>query len=535
MQDEPLVLEKARNGSYTCRYNISGNWKYLYSKYEPNKVIENFSIKEHVEFIIVLGLGLGYELVQIRKLTSKPIIVIEFDQSFYDKIKDYYPKDIDDLFKNVEFYFGEDYKKLKLDITKGQVISHNNLIQCNIQYYNKVFKHLYSERNNTKVICMFEHPTILNDCADAFRELGLKIIKLPWSHENALLRNVAKINPNYLFTINFSNIVAKISKKLNIPYISWTVDTPAYSLYNMQNLHNDLTFFFVYDENVVHDLKNKGIKNIFYMPVAANVSRLECVMVTDEDYVKYDAEVAFVGSNVANNEYLNYIKPTISTKLNQYINQLIKKQFESDYFILKDLIDEDLVDKIDRESDHLIIYSNQSLLSRTEKLAFLLGRYHSHIERIITINQLSERFNIKVYGDDNWLKSKVLKRPEIYMGNAEHYTEMPKVFKVAKVNLNITRAFVETGLPMRVFDVLGSKGFLVTNNKYDISRLFKDGKDLVVYRDLQDLIEIFHYYLEHDKEREDIKRQGFETIKENHTYPIRIKKIMEIVTSLENH
>ena len=303
----------------------------------------------------------------------------------------------------------------------------------------------------------------------------------------------------------------------------------------MQNLHNDLAFFFVYDEKVVHDLKNKGIKNIFYMPVAANVSRLECVMVTDEDYVKYDAEVAFVGSNVANNEYLNYIKPTISTKLNQYINQLIKKQFESDYFILKDLIDEDLVDKIDRESDHLIIYSNQSLLSRTEKLAFLLGRYHSHIERIITINQLSERFNIKVYGDDNWLKSKVLKRPEIYMGNAEHYTEMPKVFKVAKVNLNITRAFVETGLPMRVFDVLGSKGFLVTNNKYDISRLFKDGKDLVVYRDLQDLIEIFHYYLEHDKEREDIKRQGFETIKENHTYPIRIKKIMEIVTSLENH
>ena len=201
VQDEPLVLEKARNGSYTCRYNISGNWKYLYSKYEPNKVIENFSIKEHVEFIIVLGLGLGYELFQIRKLTSKPIIVIEFDQSFYDKIKDYYPKDIDDLFKNVEFYFGEDYKKLKLDITKGQVISHNNLIQCNIQYYNKVFKHLYSERNNTKVICMFEHPTILNDCADAFRELGLKIIKLPWSHENALLRNVAKINSK-LFIYN---------------------------------------------------------------------------------------------------------------------------------------------------------------------------------------------------------------------------------------------------------------------------------------------------------------------------------------------
>lgn len=96
------------------------------------------------------------------------------------------------------------------------------------------------------------------------------------------------------------------------------------------------------------------------------------------------------------------------------------------------------------------------------------------------------------------------------------------------MNLNITRAFVETGLPMRVFDVLGSNGFLVTNNKYDISRYFRDGRDLVVYRDLKDLEEIIKYYLEHDNERETIKNQGFETRKVNHTYHIRIKKIWKL-------
>lgn len=533
MQDELIILEKAKNGSYTCRYNISGKWRYLYSKYEPNKVIEDFSINDYVEFIIVLGLGLGYELCQIKKLTSKPIIVIESDQSFYNKMKECIPEVTTELLEGVKLYFGDDYKQVNLDMTRGQIISNNNLIQCNIQYYNKVIKHFYSKRSIENVICMFEHPTILNDCADAFKELGYKIFKLTWSHENTLLRNVAKLNPNYLFTINFSKIVAEISKTLNIPYISWTVDTPAYSLYSLENLHNDLSFFFVYDERVVQDLRNKGIKNIFYMPVAANIKRLEGIVVTNEDYEKYDAEIAFVGNSGVYNEFSTYIKPNISTALYDYISQLIKQQLATEQFIIKDLIDEALIERIESESKYLIDISNHTLLSRIEKLAFLLGRYHSYIERVLTINELSEKFDIKVYGDDRWLESREFKYSSlIYKGHAEHYNEMAKVFKVAKMNLNITRAFVETGLPMRVFDVLGSKGFLVTNNKYDISRYFRDGRDLVVYRDLKDLEEIIKYYLEHDDERRIIKQQGFETIGKNHTYHIRIKKMMEIVTLL---
>jgi spore maturation protein CgeB len=98
-------------------------------------------------------------------------------------------------------------------------------------------------------------------------------------------------------------------------------------------------------------------------------------------------------------------------------------------------------------------------------------------------------------------------------------------------NLNITRAFVETGLPMRVFDVLGSKGFLVTNDKNDINRLFKNGRDLVVYRDVKDLMEIIEYYLINDSAREEIIMRGFKTVKANHTYSIRIKMMMDYVYS----
>jgi spore maturation protein CgeB len=532
MRNEGLVLEKAKNGNYTCRYNINGKLKYLYSKYEPNKIVEQLQIKENSEFIVVLGLGLGYELNYIRTLTSKPIIVIEFDYSFYQKIKEQYTNNTSKLLKDVKLFFGEDYKQIKLNISKGQVISNQNLIQCNVQYYNKVIKYLYSFEKSSrreKIICMFEHPTILNDCLEAFEDIGYKVKRMPWSHKEILLTNIVKINPTYLFTINFSKVVSEISEILNIPYISWTVDTPAYSLYNSTNLQKKLNLFFVYDEKVVLDLKKRGINNIFYLPVAANTKRLEQVIINDEDYRKYNSEIAFVGNSGANNEFSTHIKPFISKSLNENINKIILKQFRYDTYILKDLIDDFLVEMIEKESSYTIDVKDHILLTRKEKLAFLLGRYHSFIERAETINALIRNFDVKIYGEDRWLENNKFNFNLHYGGNAEHYLEMPKIFRIAKVNLNITRAFVETGLPMRVFDVLGSKGFLVTNNKIDIYRLFKEGRELVVYRDIKDLLEICKYYLEHDNERKRIMMQGFETIKKSHTYKIRLKKMMEIV------
>ena len=91
------------------------------------------------------------------------------------------------------------------------------------------------------------------------------------------------------------------------------------------------------------------------------------------------------------------------------------------------------------------------------------------------------------------------------------------------------RVYVDGGLPMRVFDVLASGGFLVTNDREDIGRYFTNGKDLVVYRDLQDLIEIGKYYLQHEDERQRISRQGYETVKSGHTFVHRLKQIMEHV------
>lgn len=168
-------------------------------------------------------------------------------------------------------------------------------------------------------------------------------------------------------------------------------------------------------------------------------------------------------------------------------------------------------------------------LSRTEKLAFLLGREQSVIERQEYINLLSDKFKVRVYGNEDW--EKYIK---CYCGVAEHFTVMPKVFRLSKINLNITRTFVESGLPMRIFDVLGSKGFLITNYKTGLEDCFNIGQDLLIYRDIQDIIDISEYYINHEEERLDIIKSGYENVKNNHSYEIRlsniIKKVKEILS-----
>lgn len=527
MKNERLIIEKAKNGRITCKYLINNNWKYLYSKYSPER-IQTFNIDVNVDCVVMLGLGLGYELSYIKKNTNKPIYIIESDESFIHALNKC------PLLDDVNVLLGDKYKELNFKTKKIQVIQNMNLIECNISFYSKVLLDINRRTFEKNTIVVLEHKTISKDCANAFEKLGYKVSGLPWSHESILRRDIMKINPKYIFSVNFSPTLAKICEELQLFYISWTVDTPAYTLYLEGNGDNSKSICFVYDEKIVRDLTSKGLKNVFYMPVAANVERLKDIYLSSVDILKFKADISFVGSNGSKNEYKTSIKEYLSKDTENKVEQIIFQQGFNDSYILKEMVTEKLLEEVQDEAGFILHRAEQIYLSPKEKFSFILGRYHSYLERTSIMKELSNNFNLKIYGEEDWLLNEAKGILRSYQGYAEHYVEMPKVFKASKINLNITRSFVETGLPMRVFDVLGSEAFLVTNNKLDINRIFKPNSDLVVYRDIQDLKDIINYYLNHEIERNNIKKQGYETVRKHHTYEVRIKEMMNLVKKLVN-
>ena len=69
----------------------------------------------------------------------------------------------------------------------------------------------------------------------------------------------------------------------------------------------------------------------------------------------------------------------------------------------------------------------------------------------------------------------------------------------------------------------------MTNYQAEIPLYFKEGEDLICFDGVEDLREKAAYYLEHEEERQQIAKNGYEKVKQYHGYVDRIQKILAIV------
>lgn len=101
--------------------------------------------------------------------------------------------------------------------------------------------------------------------------------------------------------------------------------------------------------------------------------------------------------------------------------------------------------------------------------------------------------------------------------------DMVRIFNEAKIVLNL--GVSNTGYNLRVFEALGCRSFLLTNeiNREDL--LFEDGKHLVYFneRNIEDLIS---HYLKHDDERESIAENGYREVCTKHTFKHRATQML---------
>ena len=72
----------------------------------------------------------------------------------------------------------------------------------------------------------------------------------------------------------------------------------------------------------------------------------------------------------------------------------------------------------------------------------------------------------------------------------------------------------------------------MTNYQAELPELFDIGTELVAYGSMDELIELTNYYLNHDSDRKEIAHNGFEKVKTEYNYPVRLTKMLELAFSL---
>lgn len=371
------------------------------------------------------------------------------------------------------------------------------------------------------------------DIVCSFQKMGHEVFFISQPMKNydvddefvALLRDeLSKNRYDFVFTVNYFSLISNVCQETNTKYVVWTYDNPLISMYH-KSVFNECNYIFTFDKTNYLEFRGMGVENIFHLPLATDALRMEeTIGVQNDD--KWLHEISFVGNMYERNTY-NSLEHKLPEYLKGYFDAVIEAQLNiSGGNIVEALLTNDILEELDKyfnlkkEKDS---FSDLRLVFQTTVLGFKIAQE----QRRRGIIELSKKFDVTVYSDSDLSEFIGVDK----QGPCDYWSQLPLIFNRSKININMTIPNIKSGIPLRVWDVLGAGGFLLTNYQAEIGYYFEDGKDLVCYEDIGDLVEKADFYLKHEELRKSIALNGHEKVKKYHTYDERIKKMLNIIVS----
>lgn len=335
---------------------------------------------------------------------------------------------------------------------------------------------------------------------------------------------------SFIFSINFFPSVSDVCNIWGIPYLCLIVDSPVLELFST-SLANPCNKVFLFDRQLYNDFHHINPDGIFHIPLATNVrdNYATATMASAADRARFSSDISFIGSLYSEKCLYNQI--TLPEKMRGYVDGLIEAQLlVYGYNFIEECVTPELIEAFCKVRPELINFPDSMKVDTKAVIAqHIISVKVAEQERLRYLKALSEHFNVDLYtGSDTYSMPLIHNR-----GFAKTNTEMPIIFHQSKINLNLTAKSIRSGLSLRIFDVLGCEGFLITNYQAELPEHFNIGEDLEAYTSLDDLMGKCEYYLSHDKERQEIAHNGFEKVKKYHTYDIRLTQMLEIAFGLK--
>ena len=325
-----------------------------------------------------------------------------------------------------------------------------------------------------------------------------------------------------VFSINFFPIVSEVCNIFHIPYVCWVVDCPVMELYS-HSIRNPWNRIFLFDYAMYEEFHPQNPQGIFYLPLGADYGRLDSLLAdaTEADREKYSADVSFVGSLYTEKCPYNRLKG--DSYLKGYLDGVIEAQLKIyGYNFLEDCITDSILEEFKKQVPFYQFPERAEHNDRAAMAHLYLGNKVTEQERLRLLGRVSEEFSLDLYTASDFSPL-----PHAhYRGLAKTTTEMPKVFLFSKINLNFTSKPIRSGLPLRIWDILGAGGFLLTIFQSEIPEYFEVGKDLEAFASEEELVEKIRYYLAHNEEREEIARNGYQKAKEQYSLETRVRQML---------
>ncbi|OGI17471.1 MAG: hypothetical protein A2287_09475 [Candidatus Melainabacteria bacterium RIFOXYA12_FULL_32_12] len=269
-------------------------------------------------------------------------------------------------------------------------------------------------------------------------------------------------------------------KRMGIKTVNWYCNG-SYQLHLVKEISPHYDWCLVPEKFRMEDYKNMGAKPI-YCQEAANPN------IYKPYDLPYEFDVTFIGQAYGERpEYVKYI------------------------------LDQDIDIKVWGSG-----WQNYSALGRIKSLS-TKGLKHASLGILRELLELIESSFKKVNESE-------IKLPYNRTGQVLPDIEMIKTYSRSKINLGFsscgdTHIREERILQVRLrdFEVPMSGGFYMVEYMEELEEFFDIGKEIVCYKDKEDLAEKIKYYLKNDNEREAIRKAGYERCLRDHTWHKRFE------------
>lgn len=346
-------------------------------------------------------------------------------------------------------------------------------------------------------------------------------------------RRIVMFQPEFVLTVNGcgldnNGLFSSFCAAMEIPLVVWYVDEPFFIPEWGNKFIPEATIGCTFDRFYEKRLKKWGMHHVFTLPLGTNPERLLDTSHYAQKEQPYEHTISFVGS--LEYEKIQYLLKNIFQHWRTMPPEMVDVLERAiEIYRRRNPVDAEAVLHECAETMG-VEYSFPNGIVKQMVLSFL-DREASFRQRQEIIQGLKVS-DISVFGEPFW--EKIIGKP-YYKGRINYYSsEIGKLYRNSRINLNISKYQLKTTVNQRVFDCPLCDGFLITDFKEDIEDYFEIDNSMVVYSDPEDLETKIQYYLSHEKQAKKIVEKGKETVLERHTYRHRIEKMANLVKQISH-
>lgn len=329
---------------------------------------------------------------------------------------------------------------------------------------------------------------------------------------------------DFVLSINYQPMIALACYKQNCRYVSWCYDCPFNITHPEDTLGLPTNYCFVFDYKQYLGYKNRGIDTVYHLPLGANAKKVRNFKYDRVMSQKYASDISFVG--VLYESQLPIILSLLNDQTKEIIFELVKNQEQLyNYNLYAECISNELIDYMNSQYETQLVGTANEFSVNKKALEFALSCEATRRNRIMLLNLFAKRYDTRLYSYQTFDMLNNVKQ----CGPVDYAKEMPYVFNNSKINLCPCLRCIETGVPLRAFDIMGYGGFLMANYQQELDDMFANGKEIVLYDSYEDALEKADFYLGHEDIRANIAKAGCKKTLENYTLQNAFDVILKTV------